>query len=280
MSLTWSIAKCVRFLVDRFPHDYAVKIARKIRHELSCYELETTPLETPRGSIHVAGVRRSLGMSSEAGQFEPELLRWVERFVRPGDTVWDVGGHVGLYAIYMAKIEGVKVFSFEPSAVSYNLLVRNLDANRVADRVKALNVAMTDATRILALPVMSYEPGFTATTNMGLATGTLTEAVGEQAVIGFAGDDFARLFDAAPTHLKIDVDGAEIDALTGMKATLRGVETLLLEVIDVIADKFDSEIAPILSQAGLQEVPVAEPTSKRNRLFVRPKVSAVRAMPL
>ena len=280
MSLTWSIARGVRFLVDCFLHDYAVKSARKIRHELSRYERETTPLDTPRGPIHVAGVRRSLGMSSDAGQFEPELLRWVERFVRPGDTVWDVGGHVGLYAIYMAKIDGVKVFSFEPSAVSYNLLVQNLDANRVADRVRALNVALTDATRILALPVISYEPGFTATTNMGLATGALTEAIGQQAVIGFAGDDFARIFDAAPRHVKIDVDGAEIDAIAGMKSTLRGVETLLLEVIDVIAEKFDSAIAPILAEAGLREVPVAEPASRRNRLFVRPDNSGTAATPL
>ncbi len=268
MSMTGVMARSVRALLDLLPHDYAVKAARKIRNQLSRYESETTPFQTPRGPVLVAGVRRSLGMSTDLGQFEPELLRWADRFIKPGDVVWDIGANVGLYTLYMARIEGAKIWAFEPSAITYVQLVSNIDANKAGAQVTALNAAITDRTRILDLPVLSSEPGFTSTTSADYAA-PQESRIGLQSVAAYAGDDFAKIFNAAPRHIKLDVDGAEIDAIRGLSGTLAHIDTLLIEVIDEIATRFDAEILPGLTAAGLREVKIASPTSGRNRVFAR-----------
>lgn len=275
MSLSWFIAKGVRGIVGAFPHDYSVKIARKLRHELSSYSRERSPLGSEVGPLYLAGVRRSLGASYDINDFEPELVRWINTVFTPADTFWDVGGHVGMYCIYAAKRHpGLRVFSFEPGAGSYLELVGNLHENGVDAKVKALNLALADKTGLIAMPLVSFEPGFTTTTRPELETGTLTAELGKQWVTGIAGDDFAKLFGAAPDHIKIDVDGAEIAIIEGARKTLKTCKSLLIESIGPIADQFETAIAPILAEAGLKEIPIVAPTSARNRVFVRPGVVA------
>lgn len=49
---------------------------------------------------------------------------------QPGDIVLDVGGHTGLFAMYVAKRwPGVVVHSYEPSAINRERFERNLDMN-------------------------------------------------------------------------------------------------------------------------------------------------------
>jgi FkbM family methyltransferase len=271
LSLSWSIAKGVHGIVRAFPHDYGVKVARKIRHELSGYTREQSPLTSEVGPLYIAGVRRGLDKSYDINDFEPELVRWINTCFGPTDTFWDIGGHVGLYCIYAAKRHpDLKVFSFEPGAGSYLELVGNLQVNGVDQQVKALNIALADATGLIAMPLVSFEPGFTTTTEVAMETGTLTDGIGMQWVTGIAGDDFAKMFDAAPDHIKLDVDGAEIAIIQGARNVLKTCKSLLIEVIGPIADEYETTIAPILAEAGLVEVPVTAPTSGRNRVFVRP----------
>ena len=273
MSLSWSIARSVSGIVGVFPHDYSVKVARKIRHELSRYNRELSPLTSEVGPLYISGVRRGLAKSYDINDFEPELVRWINTVFGPNDTFWDIGGHVGLYCIYAAKRHpGLKVFSFEPGAGSYLELIGNLRVNGVDEQVKALNLALSDKTGLIAMPLVSFEPGFTTTTDLEFETGTLTEEIGKQWVTGIAGDDFAKMFDAAPDHIKLDVDGAEIAVIQGARNALKTCKSLLIEVIGPIANQFDTTIGPILAEAGLREIPVGLPTSTRNRVFVRPDV--------
>lgn len=49
---------------------------------------------------------------------------------QPGDVVIDIGGHVGMTALYIAKKwPGVKVHSFEPSTQNYDRFTKNLSAD-------------------------------------------------------------------------------------------------------------------------------------------------------
>ena len=50
--------------------------------------------------------------------------------------------------------------------------------------------------------------------------GRAVDGIGRQGLITFRADDFARLFDAWPNHLKIDVDGAELSVLKGAPEVL------------------------------------------------------------
>jgi FkbM family methyltransferase len=81
------------------------------------------------------------------GAYEPRTLALVTRLLKPGDTMVDVGGHVGQYALHAALAVGPsgRVVSFEPNPHTYQFLRRNVALNGVADRVVAVLGAVDDA---------------------------------------------------------------------------------------------------------------------------------------
>lgn len=62
--------------------------------------------------------------------FEDEL-RFVRRWLQPGNRVIDVGANHGVYSLAMAKVVGPQgaVWSFEPSTATANLLERSISSN-------------------------------------------------------------------------------------------------------------------------------------------------------
>jgi tRNA A58 N-methylase Trm61 len=53
---------------------------------------------------------------------------------REGDTVVDVGAHIGVFSIYLAKkFPFIKVYAVEPDPVNHNHLERNIELNRVTN---------------------------------------------------------------------------------------------------------------------------------------------------
>ena len=259
------VAGAVSTLVGALPHDYGVKTARKVRHVLGRYDTERSLYSSARGPIAVSGVRRTLGQSDSLDQFEPETLCWIDENARDGDVLWDVGANVGLFAGYFGKVPGLRCVAFEPFASTYVELVRNLNANKVD--VQAVNAALSDATSISALPLVSWEPGYTASTEADPER--FGEAIGVQPCLTFRGDDFAALF-GRPTLMKIDVDGAEAAVIAGCAGILPTVRSLLIEIEGDLERDYEASIAVPLRAAGLVETAIEEPRSGRNRLFTRP----------
>ena len=64
--------------------------------------------------------------------FEETEVRFVERFLRPGMTVLDIGAHHGLYTLLASKCVGRagKVMSFEPSPREFRRLSKHVRVNR------------------------------------------------------------------------------------------------------------------------------------------------------
>src|SRR6202166_2263762 len=59
----------------------------------------------------------NVGKPLLSGNFEKAEMAFVERFLRPGMIVLDLGAHHGLYSLLASKIVGAegRVFAFEPS---------------------------------------------------------------------------------------------------------------------------------------------------------------------
>ena len=78
-------------------------------------------------------IRRNdnLGEPLLAGAFEPAELAFVERFLRPGMTVLDLGAHQGLYTLLASKRVGSsgRVIAFEPSPRERRALRLHLTLN-------------------------------------------------------------------------------------------------------------------------------------------------------
>jgi FkbM family methyltransferase len=137
-----------------------------------------------------------------------------------GDIVIDIGAHVGIFAIYVAKRHpGVSVLAFEPDPVNYANLLANIAANGVANVVPH-HLAVTRDGRPFTLDT---PPGHT-----GGAGGYLTQHEGyaRSTVDSITLDEiFDRYAVAHCKLLKIDCEGAEYEILTST-AVLDRVEWL------------------------------------------------------
>ena len=79
---------------------------------------------------------------------------------REGDTVIDIGAHVGMVSIYLAKkFPFIKVYAIEPDPLNYACLKRNIELNRVTN-VTALHKAMSEDGRKRILYTDARESGW------------------------------------------------------------------------------------------------------------------------
>jgi FkbM family methyltransferase len=164
---------------------------------------------------------------------EPETIEWIASFA-PGETLFDIGANIGLYSLLAAK-KGLAVVAFEPESQNYAAMNVNVFLNGQAERVTALNLALSDRNALdyLYMPVFSVGTAFN---QFGIAAG---EAAGQdrkgfrQAVFSYTLDTFTEQFSkSVPTHIKIDVDGIEDKILAGGTRTLASsdVRSLLVEL--------------------------------------------------
>lgn len=115
--------------------------------------LKTVVLDYPTPCIFVPGTSllnirtRGIYMSVRpidlviiAETHEPVTMRWFNP--KSGQTVVDIGAHIGAYALLSSK-KGARTIAVEPDRESYSLLKRNADRNRFS--VKTLNVALSDS---------------------------------------------------------------------------------------------------------------------------------------
>lgn len=186
---------------------------------------------------------------------EPETIEWIETF-KEGETLWDIGANIGCYSLYAAK-KGISVIAFEPSAVNYFLLQKNIEQNQLDKKIHAFCIAFSDVSEIGYLNMSTIQPGG-AISNFGNLTKTI-ECADEpydvkfcQGMISFSIDEFIRYYHIpTPNHIKIDVDGIENKILRGAKRTLidPNLKSLLIE-LDFNHPEYNDEIIKILDESG------------------------------
>lgn len=65
------------------------------------------------------------------GAFERSTVTTLERLVKPGDVVFDIGANIGAHTLGLARSVGAagRVFAFEPTDFAFDKLTRNLALN-------------------------------------------------------------------------------------------------------------------------------------------------------
>lgn len=81
--------------------------------------------------VRTPGELRILESMGGGGSGEKAVLELLISKLSAGDVVYDVGGHVGLYTIFLAKAVGPqgKVITFEPEKQNYQHLLENIKLN-------------------------------------------------------------------------------------------------------------------------------------------------------
>lgn len=197
---------------------------------------------------------------------EPVTYEWIESFAE-GDVFWDIGANVGVYSLYAAK-RGHKVVAFEPAAMNYFVLAKNVELNGLDNQIVFLNVALHDKSGLDILHMPHTQIGG-AQHSFGVPQSRLRrhEASSptiafKQSTLGFAIDDFIAKYPVAfPNHIKIDVDGNEDRVIIGARETLkdRRLKSLQIEIRpderrDFISDTLAEADFKLMSVAGMNHI--------------------------
>lgn len=148
-------------------------------------------------------------------EYEPETFRFFRENVKNGDTVLDIGGHIGLFAVVTARLVGPsgKVFSFEPTPFTRSVLQEVVDLNGCGEIVEVRGEAVSSKCG----ETVFYDTGDEISNANSLVRSELTRR--EIPIRLVSVDDFVRERGLKVDCLKIDVEGAELDVLIGAKET-------------------------------------------------------------
>lgn len=180
---------------------------------------------------------------------EPETVAWIEAEMKPGDVFYDVGANVGAYTLVAHAVGGgrCRIVAFEPGSGSYAALCKNILLNGAQECVVALPVALCAVRRLLTLTYSDTSPGAALHSIAGA-----TPAGPSQTVLGFPLDELIRDHGLPhPSHLKVDVDGAEQEVIAGASRTLEDprLRTMLIEIDQ--ANDADAKLLDVLAAKGL-----------------------------
>jgi FkbM family methyltransferase len=176
----------------------------------------------------------SLAMYGEWAQVEIDLML---RFVRPGDTVLDIGANVGTHTLAFARQVGStgSVLAFEPQREVYDLLTANVQDADFAN-VRCYRQAVGEKAGHLIVPPVDYS----AHVNTGLVSMVQPgdDSAGEETeMVSIDGLDLK-----ACALAKIDVEGMEQEVLKGMAKTVDSFRPVVL----VECNTIDSGVKSLL----------------------------------
>lgn len=135
---------------------------------------------------------------------EPEVVEAMRRALHPADLAVDAGANNGFFSLLMSKLVGPagKVLSFEPDARNLDRLKRNLDLNQ-AFNVEVIERPLWSKPEEIS---MYHYADDGANSHFGAGTAALMQATTL---------DLHTDGGQVPAFMKMDIEGAEYDALLG-----------------------------------------------------------------
>ena len=218
---------------------------------------ETHSIQTDRGSLKFRiDSPGSVPQDPNSERSEPETFEWIRKYLKEGQTLWDVGANIGVYSLYAGKSKNAKVFSFEPSVFNLELLARNIFQNELQDNIFIVPIALSNKTAFNKMRMGITEWGGALSTfgeDFGWDGKKLDENF-QYKTAGITMDDAANQLNIPfPSFIKMDVDGLEHLILEGGNEVLKNVESILIEVNDHFQEQADG-VQQILTNAGLSLV--------------------------
>lgn len=218
----------------------------------------------------IAGTRLLVerGMTGATGNIyfglhEVPDMAFMVHFLRPGETLFDIGANIGSYALLAANAAGARVVAFEPHPKTAAFLERNVAHNGLEGQIVVRRVGLSDRAGSGALTDTLDTMNHLTDGSQPGSTAVELETLDREA---------AR---HSPVMLKIDVEGHEEMVLAGGAAALADPGLLGVE-IETVTPLIDRQ----LRAAGfterfydpfkrrLQETPVTGLLAA-NRLYLR-----------
>ncbi len=166
-------------------------------------------------------------------KFVPGKAGCLPQLVREGETVWDIGAHCGYTVLISSRMIGPRgrCIAFEPNPRNRQLLGLHLKWNRV-ENVAVLPYAISGADGELSFGWDYAQRDSSITSHLG--------GTGWKVPVRHVDGLIATGEAPAPTVLKIDVEGAELDLLRGAAGLLARTADLLIILSTHTAELHDA----------------------------------------
>lgn len=144
------------------------------------------------------------------------LITAARKLAKPGTLVIDVGANVGFFSATLARAVDATLLAFEPDRRNCQDLERTMSNAGLTGKIRPYCIALSDKTGSGLLYISDLAPTDHKLINTRSSTAVEIEVMRL--------DDFfvrhAELADVPISLIKVDVQGAELQVLHGMRATL------------------------------------------------------------
>jgi FkbM family methyltransferase len=181
------------------------------------------------------------------GDHEPWVQDLLRQHLRPGDAYFDIGAHIGFFVLCAATLVGEhgRIVAMEPDAQNFKNLVANIERNRL-HHVTALQAAAWNATGRVKFttpfPRSARSEGKVFGENSSVEQSSSDENLG---VPSLRLDDIPG---PTPAVVKIDIEGAEIEACKGAERLLAQQSTVW--IVEAHSDTLAAELHEMFNRHG------------------------------
>lgn len=178
--------------------------------------LEMSPGWTVKA--HPLAARRAYSAQLDDPVQRQELAAFVAACT-PGMRLMDVGAHFGVFSLAALHFGGpqARAIAVDPSPTAAGMLATEARLNEVSDRLAIVQACVSDGVGVSAmLDTGVIGAGYFVPAGNGAPRPDVTTV--DVVTI----DDLCRRLAFVPSHIKIDVEGAEIEAIDGARGVLTG----------------------------------------------------------
>lgn len=180
-------------------------------------------------------LRDNIQRSIFIGFYEPIHTRKVRKILKRGDTFLDIGANVGYFSLISAQIlEEGSIHAFEPIKENYDVLNKAIFRNNIAN-IFANMVAVGSHNGTVKL----YSGKADELGNSGWSSSVPGEGRNQEVDLPLITiDDYVKNADIQKIRLiKIDVEGMELQVLSGMSSILQQSDSPDI-LIEIFPDQF------------------------------------------
>ena len=182
------------------------------------------------------------------------MASWCRQFAGP--VIVDVGGNVGFVATQLAQLlreQRPQIFSFEPVPLTFQRLTNSIRLLKLEDSVYPICGALSDTTTLTRITYSEWDTMFAQinTDERNARAGDKTAWCPTLTL-----DRLETVIGRAPTPVKIDVEGHEVNVLRGGSRILSGDEApaLCLESNPVTLSECRSSVFELAEQLADYEL--------------------------
>lgn len=199
---------------------------------------------------------------------EPCTAEWIKNTAHKG-VFYDVGANVGSYSLIAASLmtgDTCRVVAFEPAYPNFFKLSENMLLNRLSGRIIPLSVALSSSDNLGIMGLSSTDFG---STHDVVRSGVKHSIAVLYSTMDHLVEHYGLPF---PNHIKIDVDGGEMDVVAGGRRTFQDprLQTVMIE-IDESVPGTATAVNQFMIESGFEVAERYSLMSKdiKNVLFVR-----------